>query len=123
DPENYYMLAVIECQVGHVPQAVVAMQKSLELGLAPERIVGGTHTLLDPIKRTPEFKQIAATWAGRLVSGPMLGVVTESSAKIWIRTAQPTDVQAIVSDPRNPQSKHRSRPVRSTEEADLTAVL
>jgi alkaline phosphatase D len=123
DPENYYMLAVIECQAGQVPQAVAAMQRSLELGLAPERIVGGTHTLLDPVKNTLEFKQIAAKLAGRIVSGPMLGVVTESSSKIWVRTVQPADVQAIIVDRQNPQRKHSSRTIRSTADADLTAVL
>src|SRR5690606_26567124 len=89
DPENDYMLAVIECKAGNVPAAVEAMERAIKLGMPPERFVAGTHTMLDPLKKTPEFEAISKRLANRVVSGPMLADVTDTSAQVWVRTATP----------------------------------
>jgi len=39
DPENYYMLAVIECQTGNIPKAVAAMNRA-QIGAAARPVCG-----------------------------------------------------------------------------------
>ena len=49
------------------------------------------------------------------LGGPMLGCVTETSARVWVRTARPAAVEVRVM---NGGSKVIHGPVRSTEDSD-----
>jgi len=122
DPENYYMLAVIECQAGNVPKAVEAMNRAVKLGMLPERFVAGTHSLLGPLKGTPEFAALAKPFEHRLVSGPMVAAVTQSGAKIWVRTAVPAKVRVTARPAAGAKESSEAKVVESNAASDLTAV-
>ncbi|MDZ4818463.1 MAG: alkaline phosphatase D family protein, partial [Planctomycetota bacterium] len=108
---------------GNVPAAVVAMQRAVDLGLPPIRFVAGKETLLDPLKGTAEFKKLAAPFDHKIVAGPMLGVVTDTSAKVWVRTAKPAKVQ-VSYRPMNTKARSQlAASVQSKLEDDCVAVV
>jgi alkaline phosphatase D len=122
DPENHYVLAVIESQAGGVPKAVVAMRRAVELGMPPERFVAGTHTLLDPIKSTSEFAAMEAQLHDQAVSGPMVAAVTPTSTTVWVRTARPASVEVVAAPSEGSSANVKSATVHSTEASDRTAM-
>lgn len=121
DPENYYALAVVESQAGNVDAATEAIEQALRLGLAPERIVAGTHTLLD--RNSPAWKKLAEEYRYRLVSGPMVGVVTPASAKIWTRTAQTSTVKVECSATPDFSEVQATGEAKPTADSDFTSVV
>lgn len=70
-----------------------------------------------------EFLALVERHDLRLFSGPMLGCVTPTSAKIWVRTARPASVQVIVGRGSELADPIRSRVVRTGPDVDFTAVL
>jgi alkaline phosphatase D len=59
----------------------------------------------------------------RLFGGPMLGCVTPTSAKVWVRTSRPARVQVVVSADASFASPVRSAEVHTGVDRDYTAVL
>jgi alkaline phosphatase D len=58
-----------------------------------------------------------------LFGGPMLGCVTDSSARFWVRTAAKATVQVTVSEHRTLTKPLRSAPVQTDGSLDFTALL
>ena len=58
----------------------------------------------------------------RLFGGPMLGCVTDHSARFWVRTAREADVQVLVGAKPDLAGPVRSEVVRSRKAVDLTAL-
>ncbi|MDP6545455.1 MAG: alkaline phosphatase D family protein [Phycisphaerae bacterium] len=54
----------------------------------------------------------------KLFGGPMLGCVTDTSAKIWVRTPKPASVQVVVG-----RTGIKSQAVKTTKASDLTAIV
>jgi alkaline phosphatase D len=63
----------------------------------------------------PAFEALVDKHDLKLFNGPMLGVVTPTSARIWIRTAGPATFQVVVGD-------YISEPVTTTAESDFTGI-
>ncbi|MCP4377813.1 MAG: alkaline phosphatase [bacterium] len=57
----------------------------------------------------------------KLFSGPMLGCVTDTSAKFWVRTPAEASVEVIVTRP-GCTKPIRSKVVKTTKATDLTAI-
>ena len=122
DLESRYTLTVAYCQTNDPAGAVECMSKALEAGLPLERFVAGPRGLLEPLTETDQFRELARKRGVGLVHGPMVGCVTDSSAKLWLRTADEVSVQAVLSE-----SEEMSRPIRSATvftdaDRDYTAV-
>ncbi|MCA9268030.1 MAG: alkaline phosphatase family protein, partial [Planctomycetales bacterium] len=90
-------------------------------GLPPGRIVGGTLTELAPLRKTDFGKRLLARFAHEPVHGPMLGCLTGTSAKVWVRTAEAADVSVVFWES-GAQKKQSSAVVKSSPETDFTAV-
>lgn len=120
DPENFYALAVIESQAGNAAAANAAVEQALRLGLAPERFVAGAHTLLD--QNLPAIQKLKQDYRHRLASGPMVGVVTPASAKIWTRTAQVATVKVECSAKADFSEIQATAEARPAAESDFTSV-
>lgn len=58
-----------------------------------------------------------------LFNGPVLGCVTDRSARVWVRTSRPTKVQVVVGIDDQLASPIRSEMVATGKQADLTALL
>lgn len=123
DAETHYMLTVAFSQMGKQEEAVEHMKKALELGLSPGRFLGGTKTGLEGLRDHPAMNELKKKHENELVHGPMLGSVTGTSAKIWVRTADAVDVRVKYSTDENIEEGLVTAATRTSEESDFTAVI
>lgn len=71
------------------------------------------------LQHLPAYRQLVEKHDLRLFSGPMLGAVTDTSAKVWLRTAHPADVRIVAR-----AAEHQVAAEGSTSgKDDLTIVL
>ena len=69
-----------------------------------------------------ELKAQIAKHKIKLFGGPMLGCVTDTSARFWVRTPAEASIEVIVTRPGNAAPGRRSKIVKTTKTADLTAI-
>ncbi len=86
DPDAYFMLAVAHAQLNQLDKAVAAVRQALANGLPLERFLAGPRDLLRPLTDTAAFQEIAKQHPTGLIHGPLLGAVTDRSARFWVRT-------------------------------------
>ena len=67
------------------------------------------------LMKEPEFQKLIKKHDLRIFNGPMLGSISATSAKVWVRTAGPATFQVKVGD-------LKSKPVTTTEASDFTGV-
>ncbi len=125
--ESLFNLAIAQARSGNLDEAVATMKQAIAAGLPPERFLAGPRELVEPLAQTEAFGQLAEKYADRLIHGPMLGCVTDRSARFWVRTAEEVPVQVIVSDQRASGGAGLSSAIKSptvfTEaQRDYTAV-
>jgi alkaline phosphatase D len=94
--EALFALAIAQAQLGRTERAVATMQKSIAAGLPFERFVAGPRDLLGPLTSTREFKRYRARHPVHLLHGPMLGTMTDSGVRVWVRTADESEVTVHV---------------------------
>jgi alkaline phosphatase D len=99
------------------------MKFAIEKGLLFERFLAGPRDLLQPLAETAEFKKLAAESNIQLLHGPMLGCVTDSSARFWVRTVDETPVQIMASTSNNLIAPITSEPALTDPNRDFTAIV
>lgn len=122
DGETYYMLAVGHTALGEMDKAVAAVDQALKNGVPPGRFVGGTRTGLDALRQQPRLQTLATSLKSIPVHGPMLGDLTGTSAKVWLRTFVASQVQVVARTSATDKQLIRSARVGSTPESDFTAI-
>jgi len=120
--ESLYNLTIALAHLGKQDEAIATMKRALAAGLPPGRFVAGPRDLLKPLAEHPEFRKLLAAQAGKLIHGPMLGCVTDRSAKFWVRTAEEVPVQVLVSTSKDLAHPIKSATVFSESRRDYTAV-
>jgi len=120
DAESHYMLAVAHAKLGDKRAAVESVEKAIAAGLPVSRFLTGTKTGLESIQDEPAMKQLRSVPHDALAHGPMLGCVTGSSVKIWVRTA---GVQSVMAKASHAEGSTESKTVLTTVESDHTAVV
>ncbi|HUT09919.1 MAG TPA: alkaline phosphatase D family protein [Thermoguttaceae bacterium] len=120
--ESLYNLTIALAHLGRQEEAVATMQRALAAGLPPGRFVAGPRGLLEPLAEHPEFQKLLAAHAEKLIHGPMLGCVTDRSAKFWVRTAEEVSVQVLLRHPGDLSDPIKSATVFTEAERDFTAV-
>ncbi|MHC4725750.1 MAG: alkaline phosphatase D family protein [Planctomycetota bacterium] len=123
DLESMYGLAVAYTQKNNITTAMAYVEKALEEGLPFSRFLAGPRDLLKPLIHSAEFKAIAQKYGIELLHGPMLGCVTDTSVKFWVRTANEVPVQILIGTSRTARSPISSAIVTTSKEKDFTAVL
>ena len=123
DLESLFNLTVARCQLEDYVGAVESMTTALEGGLPWTRFLAGPRELLEPLRNTAAFRRYAAQSDLQLIHGPMLGSMTDTSVRFWVRTVDEVPVRVLVSP-----SKDLSNPIESTSastrsEVDYTAVV
>ena len=124
--EMYFMRSMAEAQLGMLDSAVISMKKAIGEGeLPPERFIVGPRRMFDPLYQHPAYvqeweKQVGAN---KLVHGPMLGAMTDSSVKVWVRTATETPVRVVASPSNDFSETIQSQPVLSRSDRDFTAEV
>jgi len=124
DLESLFNLVVAKCQMKDIKGAMETMKQAVNLGLPSSRFLAGPRDLLKPLTSTDDFKKYAAKHdTTQLIHGPMLGCVTDHSAKFWVRTVDEVPVQVLVSTSDNLNQPIKSN-INSTEsKKDYTAVV
>ena len=95
DAESHFIRAGALTQLDRIDEAEAAMQAALDAGMPFGRFLAGPRDLLAPLAATATFALHAASPQNAIVHGPMLGVVTDTGARVWIRTAAETPFEVI----------------------------
>jgi alkaline phosphatase D len=122
DPEFWFTLSVAQTQLNDIDNALSSMERALSNGLPFERYLAGPRDLLRPLTQTGAFQKLASDHDIVLVHGPLLGCVTDTSAKFWVRTAREMTVQVSVSRSRDLSDSISSMVTYSEQKADYTAL-
>lgn len=123
DLESLYGLAVAYSQKKDIDAAMSYVERAVAEGLPFGRFVAGPRDLLKDLTNSRKFKSLARKQAVKLVHGPMLGCVTDNSAKFWVRTAKESRVTVSVANA-GPEEKFSTRAKGKTNsEKDFTTVI
>lgn len=122
DQEALFVLTVAYCQVGKVREAYKTMKRSVALGMPFGRFLAGPRELLEPLATLPAFKKYAAKHPEEILHGPMVGSVTDRSARFWIRTSKEAAI-SIIAVPSDGGESLASESVRASQEEDYVAKL
>jgi alkaline phosphatase D len=123
DSETLYMLTVAWSQVGEIDSAISTMHKALDAGLPFERFLAGPRNLLEPLTQSEPFKVYMDKHSVQVVHGPMLGAVTDSSARFWLRTLSATQVAINVFKDSEGKLPIAYEMGETTSEQDYTTVI
>jgi len=122
DLESLYGLAAAYAQKKDIGKAMAYTGQAIDAGLPFGRFLAGPRDLLKPLTDSAEFKNLAKKHAAELLHGPMLGCVTDSSAKFWVRTANEVPVQVSICEIKNKDSLLKAT-ARTDKNRDFTAVI
>ncbi|MCG8311204.1 MAG: alkaline phosphatase family protein [Cytophagales bacterium] len=98
DAESNYCMALAHAVQNHIGDAMPYVEKALEAGMPIERFFAGPRGLTKNLVESNEFSRFAEGRFARLIHGPMLGDVTSTSAKVWVRTHREAKVAIKLSD-------------------------
>ncbi|MFC1763258.1 alkaline phosphatase D family protein [Planctomycetota bacterium] len=121
--EFYYIKAMAYGQLGDIDKAMAAVTQALANGVTLERFLAGPRNLSGPLTGSKKFRDYAANHAVELIHGPMLGDVTASSAKVWVRTAHEIPVAVKYSQNANMSGAILAKAVKTDRVSDFTAVV
>ena len=126
DQESLFNLAIARAQLGELELALEAARLAEEAGLPFERFLAGPRDLLKPLTESEPFRKEASRRDIRLIHGPMVGSVTDTGARFWVRTADQAAVQVVAAvddgDTGFFSPEIRSETARSTAATDYTAI-
>jgi alkaline phosphatase D len=123
DPEFLYTMSIAQCRLNDIHGSLQSMEKALSKGLPFERYLAGPRDLLEPLTESEVFKKTAARYGINLIHGPLLGCVTGTSAKFWVRTVDTSRVQVKVSRFKNLADPIHSDAKVSNSREDYTAIV
>jgi alkaline phosphatase D len=123
DLESMFNLTVARCALKDYKGAAESMTRAVEGGLPFGRFLAGPREMLKPLRDTEEFRGYAARYKAQLIHGPMLGCLTDTSAKFWVRTVGEVPVQVVVSTSNDLSSPIKSTLTSASSKVDYTAVV
>jgi len=122
DPEFLYGLTVAHCLKGNPDTAAIYAQRATDYGLPFSRFLAGPRSFLAPLYAHPSFIELASRNGSPLIHGPMVGSVTDTEARFWVRTREESDVFIILSETNSADQEHKSSTVTTKASADFTGV-
>ncbi len=123
DTESYFMLTIAWTRMGEIDKAIGSMNQALKAGIPFERFLAGPRDMLQPLYNSREFKELAASKEIQIIHGPLLGTVTGSSARFWVRSVEETAVGITVFEKENRLKVISSASDFTKAEKDYTAVI
>ena len=100
DAEACYIKTVAFSALEQVDSAMHYLRLAVDYGLPPGRFMAGPDAFLAGLHATPEYQEWFAEQATMLVHGPMVGNVFDTSAILWVRTANEAEVAFLMSENR-----------------------
>jgi len=123
DLESLFNLAAAEAHLGNTEAAMDAMRKSVERGLPFERFLAGPRVELRPLVASEAFRKYLSQHPVQLLHGPLVGSVTDRSARIWVRTLDEVPIQALVRTAKGVTNAIRSIIQTTKADDDYTAII
>ncbi len=123
DLESHFILAMAYSQQKDIAKAMAHVEKAVDGGLDFGRFIAGPRDLLAPLVESDAFKAFAKRQPTRLVHGPMVGHVTDSTARVWVRTAEEAEIKVAVQPAKQKIFKSMPFKARTTAADDYTAVV
>ena len=123
DLESFYGLAVAYAQKKETDKSITYTKEALNSGLSFSRFLAGPRDLLKELTDSNDFQKLKKEYGAELLNGPMLGCVTEKSAKFWVRTADEVSVQVLISDLQKMGPGIKSAIVKTAKDRDFTAIV
>ncbi len=96
DAESHYCMAVAYAVKNEVSKALEYLKRAIAVGMPVERFIAGPRALLKNVSDSKEFQDFIKEKNTSLVHGPMLGDVTATKAKIWLRTANDSHITVTI---------------------------
>jgi alkaline phosphatase D len=121
DAESHYALGVAYASIDDIETAMIHLRRAHEVGLPLERFIAGPRELLKNLIESKEFASFSAGKFSALLHGPLLGDVTATSAKVWIRTDRARKVILVLEDARGNRVAAAER--ETSEEDDFTTII
>ena len=122
DAESHYCLAVAHSVSNNIPLAMQHMRSAVEAGMPIERIIAGPRDLLRNLVASPEFQKFSTKKNARLIHGPILGDITSTTAKLWMRTDKVSKVTLVFSSTENQHVVEKSAMVNGEGLATLLEI-
>jgi len=123
DLESLYNLAIAQAYLGNDEMAIKTVKKSMDAGLPFSRYLAGPRDILKPLTDLNDFKKIAKENNISLLHGPLLGCLTDQSARFWVRTLEEAEVQIHISKSDKMTNPIISKIVDSQRNQDYTALI
>ncbi len=123
DPEGFYSYSLVYAARKNPRQSFEYMLKALDLGLPLGRFTAGLSDLFTPLTESQAFKKFINDKDHLLIHGPMLGDVTDHSAKFWVRTYKEQPVQVIAREKGKIDFNIRSKKVVTKADREYTTVI
>jgi len=122
DAESYYMLGIVQGQRGNIEKAEAFMKRAIAAGLPDGRLIAGPREVMKPLLKTELLKSLMEKYSKRVVHGPLVGNVSQTSASFWVRTAKESSVEVLLKEVGANESVGKSETVKSKSTEDFTAV-
>lgn len=122
DAESHYMLSVAHAKTNDKAAAIEAVKRAIDADLPISRFLTGTKTGLESIQDSAYIKSLHEQPHNTLPHGPMLGCISGSSVKVWVRTAGEQNV-SVKATKVGATDSVTSDTVRSSVDSDHTAVV
>jgi alkaline phosphatase D len=123
DLECHFGLAIAHAHRGELDKAITHTARALEMGLPIGRFHAGPRNLTRKLTDSPGFRKLAAKNPVELIHGPMVGSVTHSSARVWVRTVREVSVAISITPNADGKDARTSEAVKTTAVTDFTAVV
>ena len=123
DLESLFNLAVAQAYLNDNTGAMQTVKQAVRLGLPLERFLVGPRNILKPLTESDMFKKYADDYDIQLLHGPMVGCVTDHSARFWIRTLDEVEFQVIASPNKMLANPIKSEVHKTQSQNDYTAVV
>ncbi|MEJ2050387.1 MAG: PhoD-like phosphatase N-terminal domain-containing protein, partial [Calditrichota bacterium] len=123
DLEALYGLAIAYANKGDLKTALNYVHHSLDAGLPLERYLAGPRDLMQPLVTTPEFQALMQQQNIELLHGPLLGSVTDSSARFWMRTVHEVPVEVRLSRSPSMYPVIQQAQGKTKSDKDYTTIL
>lgn len=122
--EALYVQVLAKCLQDDAQAAFRLAQQAVKEGLPFERLQAGPRDALAPLYEHKGYQTWAKGQQKPLLHGPLLGTVTDNSARFWVRTAETASVQvhvtpAVSSSPTKPLVAE----AKTSAASDYTAVV
>jgi alkaline phosphatase D len=125
--ERSFVRALIASSAGDAEKAMAHAREALKQGLPFERFEAGPRKPLAALYKHPEYQKLRQEHARALIQGPMLGSLTDQSARFWIRTRQPARATVAIftaqGSPPGLKIAGTQAPAQTSAQTDFTAIL